>query len=294
MTPPLSIVGTTGPGPAHARRAASDERHGQLVELGVTGKAFSVLEVVSENAEPTTIADIIRATGMTKPTAHRVVNQLVAMGYIERDHLDRGFIEGVSLVDLAHRVLAAAAPRALRHSILKGLSERVGETCNYGVLDGGEVLYLDRVEAKWPLGLRFDAGSRVPAHCTSIGKLLLSRLPADDARILLESLPRTAYTADTITDVDRLMAALESIGRDEIGTDNQEFMHGVVCVAVPVKGTDGRVLGGIAISAPEARMTLNEMLGFVPDMREAATRLAATYHRGGGRPSTEEESATWP
>lgn len=262
------------------RPVADGERCEQLVSLGVTGKAFSVLEVVSLNPEPTTMAEIIRGTGMTKPTAHRVVNMLIDMEFIERDAFDIGFIEGTGLVDLAHRTLAAAAPRSLRHSILQGISDDVGETVNYGVLSGGEVIYLDRVEAKWPLGLRFDAGSHVPAHCTAIGKLLLGRLPDAELLALIESMPRSAYTANTITSVEPLFSALDGTRRDDIGTDDQEFMHGVVCVSVPVIDVAGRCFGGVAISAPEARMTLEEVLEFVPQMKKAAANLAVTYRRG--------------
>ncbi len=273
----FSVVDRAGGTSRQSDYPVDGERLELLTELGVTGKTFSALEVVSMNAEPTSMAEIIRVTGMTKPTAHRVVKVLLDMGYLERDNLDRGFIEGANLVGLAHRVLAASAPRSLRHSILQALSEQVGETCNYGVLTGGEVLYLDRVEAKWPLGLRFDAGSRVPAYCTAIGKLLLSALPDRERELLIDNMPRSSYTSKTITGKDELASALADIRRDGIGTDDQEFMSGVVCVAVPVRDGDGRVLGGIALSAPEARMTLNEILGFVPQMKQTAERLAATY-----------------
>ncbi len=278
-TKPFSVVKTSGREP-ETGLTDDPERYEQLAGLGVTGKAFSVLEVVSLNPEATRMAEIIRGTGMTKPTAHRVVNMLLDMGFLERDGLDTGFIEGAGLVDLAYRTLAAAAPRSLRHSILQGISEQIGETVNYGVLSGSEVLYLDRVEAKWPLGLRFDAGSRVPAHCTAVGKLLLSRMPDADLRALIESMPMSAYTANTITVVEPLLSTLTNMRRDGIGTDDQEFMHGVVCVSVPVVDDNGRCFGGIAVSAPEARMTLNQMLTHVPQMRKAAANLAVTYRRG--------------
>jgi len=282
-TKKFSVVETLSELESESGLTADTERCEQLAGLGVTGKAFSVLEVVSQNPEATKMAEIIHGTGMTKPTAHRVVNMLLDMGFLERDGLDNGFVEGAGLVDLAHRTLAAAAPRSLRHSILEGISEQVGETVNYGVLNGSEVIYLDRVEAKWPLGLRFDAGSRVPAHCTSIGKLLLSRMPDSDLRALIESMPRPAYTANTITDVEPLLLVLENIRRDGIGADDQEFMHGVVCVSVPVVDEDGRCFGGIAISAPEARMTLHQMLTHAPQMRKAAENLAAAYRRSSSR-----------
>lgn len=254
-----------------------EERFEKLTELGATGKAFSVLEAVSANAAPASMAEIISITGMTKPTAHRIVNLLMEIGFLERDATGSGFIEGVSLVELAHRTLAAAAPRSLRRSILQGLSDETGETSNYGILSGGEVIYLDRVEAKWPLGLRFDAGSRVPAHCTAIGKLLLSRLPKEQSEMLLQTMPRARYTDNTLTEDGALMKALLKTRKNGIGTDNQEFVHGVVCVAVPVIREDGQCVGGIAISAPEARMTLKAALNFVPRMKDAAIRLAATF-----------------
>ena len=205
----FSVVGKSADKGFRRADAADTERNEQLAELGVTGKAFSILEVISLNPEPTTMSEILRTTGMTKPTAHRIVNLLTDMGFLERDEFDRGFIEGDSLVGLAHRILAAAAPRSLRHTILKSMSELVGETCNYGVLSGGEVIYLDRVEGKWPLGLRFDAGSRVPAHCTAIGKLMLSRLPEPELTATIEAMPRPSYAANTITDVDALLTVLQ-------------------------------------------------------------------------------------
>ena len=88
---------------------ATEARFEQLTELGATGKAFSVLEAVSANPAPTSMAGIIRITGMTKPTAHRIVNLLIDMGFLERDGYGMGFIEGASLVALAHRTLRAAA-----------------------------------------------------------------------------------------------------------------------------------------------------------------------------------------
>lgn len=253
------------------------ERREQLSELGVTGKAFMILEIISRSAGPITISEVIRITGLTKPTTHRIVNMLVAMEFLERDVTGQGLIEGRRLVALAHQTLVSSAPRSLRHNILQEIVAESGETCNYGTLYGLEVIYLDRVETQWPLGLRFAAGSRVPAHCTAIGKLMLSFRPDNELKRIFNANRLAAYTNSTITDPDRLLDATRKVRKDKIGTDNQEFMHGVVCVAVPV--IDGRknCFGAIALSAPEARMTLHEMLGFVPRMRDAAQRFAETF-----------------
>jgi len=288
-TPVINLF-TKGDAEDHlAQDIAEANRREQLAELGVTGKVFMILELIARNSKPISTSEMIRITGLTKPTAHRVVNMLLEMEFLERDAADHGFIEGARLITLAQRTLVTSAPRSLRHSILQEIATETGETCNYGILSGAEVIYLDRVESKWPLGLRFAAGSRVPAHCTAIGKLMLSYCSESDLRSIAEARPLTAYTNATITEPARLLEAVRKVRLDGIGTDNQEFMHGVVCVAVPVIGNHDTCLGCIAVSAPEARMTLNQMLGFVPRMQEAARSFAKTFETSPDSNNTIEE-----
>jgi IclR family acetate operon transcriptional repressor len=250
-------------------------------QLGAMGKAFTILEAVANARQPMTMAEIVRACGLTKPTAHRITTMLVEMGFLEKEALKRGLIEGPRLIALSLSTLTAAAPRSHRHAILRSVSDKTGETCNFGVLSGSEVIYLDRVEAKWPLGLRFEAGSRVPAHCTAIGKLLLALLPPQERAAALTSMPLTRYTSRTLTNPDTLREALERIARTHVGTDDQEFIDGVVCVSVPVVTGKGHVVGGIAVSAPEARVTLQDLMKFVPTMQEAAEKLSSTFEPPG-------------
>lgn len=262
---------------AAGQDAQSAERMEQLKELGVTGKAFSILEFVAARPGPSSMSEIIRTTAITKPSAHRVVNMLCDLGFVERDPAGFGFVSGLKLLELAHQTVLSSAPRGLRHSILEQLAQHVGETCNYGVMTGAQVTYLDRVESKWPLGLRFDAGSQVPAHCTAIGKLLLSHLSENQLLAITRSVALTRYTTKTLTNHLHLRKALAEVRETGIGTDNQEFMDGVVCVAVPIFTADKKCLGGLAISAPEARMTLETALTFVPKMRDAAEHFAKTF-----------------
>ena len=251
--------------------------NGDAGPSGIVSKAFSILELVVKSGEPASTAEIVRLTGLTKPTVHRITNMLAEMGFIERDASRRGFVEGARLITLSLDTLAASAPRNLRHAVLRSVSETVGETCNFGILTGAEIVYLDRVEAKWPLGLRFEAGSRVPAHCTALGKLLVSQLPSRERKAAIANMPLTRYTGQTLTTRKAVADAIEAVRKSRIGIDNQEFIDGVVCVSVPVITPEGRVVGGIAISAPEARVTLERLLEHVPMMRDAANRLGATF-----------------
>ena len=241
---------------------------------GAVPKALRVLETVAARRRPLSIAEIAAALDLPQPTAHRIVGSLEKLGFVGREPGRRRIVEGARFVRLGLDVLRAAAGSGSRHAVLAALAKKTGESCNLGVLAGGHVVYVDRVETQWPLGLRFEPGSRVPLHCTAIGKLLLSQLPDDvlDSHLAAGSLSR--YTATTITDARKLKAELRRTVAQGYSVDNQEFMSGVVCMAVPVRGPkDGHVCAGLAISAAQARHTLTGMKRFLPDLRTAAAKL---------------------
>jgi DNA-binding IclR family transcriptional regulator len=248
---------------------------------GAVPKALRVLEVVAERDHPMSIAEIAATLALPQPTAHRIVTALERLGFVGREPGRRRIVEGGRLVGLGLNVLRAGAGSGARHAILAALARKTGESCNLGVLAGAHVVYIDRVESHWPLGLRFEPGSEVPPHCTAIGKLLLSELPERAVDALLANGGLTRYTRTTITDVRRLKRELKRIRRRGYSTDDEEFMSGVVCIAVPVRGPrNGQVCAGLAISAAEARLTLAGVKRFLPDLRRAAARLSRTLTDG--------------
>jgi DNA-binding IclR family transcriptional regulator len=177
--------------------------------------------------------------------------------------------------------------RADRHAILSRLVSEIGETCNFTMLDGDHVVYLDRVETSASVRLHLEVGSRVPLHCTASGKLFLAHLPARRRRAILGRGPLKRHTERTITAVERLEAALRRIRATGIGTDNGEFLSGTVCVAVPVPDPQGRVRVALAAHGPAPRMTLRKALGFIPALKRAAAEIADTmaHERGAAAPA---------
>jgi IclR family acetate operon transcriptional repressor len=241
-----------------------------------TVKAVAILEAMATVRRPLGVTEVGVLLGLPKPTAHRIVRMLESEGLLQREPGSRRFVPGARLVRLGLGVVAASMLSAPRHAILEALSQKIGETCNFGVMAGSHVVYLDRVESAWPFGLRFEPGSRVPLHCTSMGKLFLSLMPAKKCALLLRSIPLYRYTENTITDAARLEAELENIRSAEVSTDNQEFLAGVVCVAVPVRDTNKQPVAALAISAPLARMTLQQGLQHIPLLQAAAEQLTVT------------------
>jgi DNA-binding IclR family transcriptional regulator len=157
--------------------------------------------------------------------------------------------------------------------VLTELVGGVGETCNFTTQDGTEVLYLDRVEAKWPLRFTLDVGSRVPLHCTASGKLFLALMPADARDELIDRIPLARLTGATITSRKALRAACEAIAACDYACDREEFIPGLVAVAVPVRSADSGARAAIAVHAPTARMSLKQALGKLAALQGAAARM---------------------
>lgn len=205
-----------------------------------------------------------------------MLSMLDEAGLVRRDPRGKSYSPGSRLVRMSRNVLLNPHERARRHTILETLAHRIGETCNLTMLDGTEVLYLDRVEAAWPLRMELAPGSRVPLHCTASGKLFLAMMPTKKRKRLTEYLPFTRYTELTITDRGQLESELNRIRAEGISTDNEEYVAGLICVAVPVFDRRKRCVASIAVHAPVARMSLARALDHTPELKSAAERIALT------------------
>ncbi len=242
----------------------------------IATRAFSVLERVAASAEPLALPDLVETTGFPKSTVHRLLQLLESERLLAREPDGKHYTAGPRLATLALAALKNSANRAERHAVLRGLVEEIGETCNFTILDGDEIVYLDRVEAHWPLRLMLAPGSHVPLHCTASGKLFLALMPAPRRRRLLAAAPLKRLTRNTITDKDRLLRELERIRAEKIGTDNEEFLAGLTAVAVPVPDSRQRILATVAVHAPTSRMSIAKARTHVPALRRAAAKLAGT------------------
>jgi len=236
-------------------------------------KAIGLLAHVARASAPVSLAALSAAGRLPKPTAHRLAGLLEQAGLVRKDPLTRRYVVGAALVELGFDALRSAPAHRNRQLLLERLSEKLGETVNLGVLSGGEVLYLDRVEASWPLRMDFKPGSRVPLHCTANGKLFLAYAPPPARDRLLRGLRLPPMTSRTITSRAKLMAELGTIRRRGWSEDDEEFLAGVCCLAVPVRDDRGRLIAGLAVSAPSARFNLDRAREHLPDLQTAADAL---------------------
>lgn len=242
-------------------------------------RALAVIERLAMAGQPYTLSQLATRLSIPKATLMRLIEALEVCGYVSHVPDSRGSERGLSLGPRAARLALVTLAnnnftRAAR-SLLRALVDRVGETVNLTALDGDEVLYIERVETNEPLRMQMHPGMRVPLHCTASGKLFLSQMAVAERRAVISRLSLKRMTPRTITDASLLEAELDRLAARGIGIDNEEFVRGMVAVGVPVRAPeDGHVRAVLAVHGPTARVTLEQLMGLVPTLRETAMALA--------------------
>jgi DNA-binding IclR family transcriptional regulator len=246
-------------------------------------RLIGLLEHVSRAERPRTLTEIIADVKQPKPTVYRMLQQLELAGLLVKEPDGKRYAPGPRLSRLAEDVLLNAQVRASRHAILQKLVDEIGETCNFTMLAGTDVVYLDRVETAWPLRFHLQPGSRVPIHCSASGKLFLAYMPPAQRNRLLGHLNYKGYTPNTITTRIRLEAELARVRAQGYALDNEEFLDGLVCVAVPVfdPASRQRVRGSVAVQAPASRFPIDNATSALPALKRAADAFGDSIEAAG-------------
>ncbi|WP_424627757.1 IclR family transcriptional regulator [Bradyrhizobium sp. SYSU BS000235] len=242
-------------------------------------KPLALLETVAGMQHPATLAELATGMSVPKPTMHRWLASLEDAGLLQRTLDGRRYELAPRASQLAFAILANKPNGAVRHEILRNVVRDVGEACNLTILDGTHVTYVDRVESTWPLRITFQQGSKVPAYCSASGKLFLAMMPPAKRDPLLRQIVLERLTENTLTESSALMSELNEIRRDGFALDREEFMSGLVCLAVPIyqkKGKARSCVAALAIQAPVTRLPLAQIQTKLPILQKAAETLAET------------------
>lgn len=233
-----------------------------------------LLEELAKVGVPVTPTAANEILGLPKPTIHRLFHTLEEEGFLQRDIDGRSYAPGARLRKLAASVLSTSRIRMVRQTVLQSLAEDVGETCNIAMPERYAMVYLDRVETKWPLRIQLPVGTEVPFHCTASGKMYLSSLKPRLFAKYLSIVALDAQTDHTITDPDLLSREIETVRAQGYATDNEEFMEGMVAVAVPLLDSQGRLMSTLSVHAPMPRADLATLKSHLPRLKLAAEELA--------------------
>jgi IclR family acetate operon transcriptional repressor len=262
--------------PADLRPVPSESREVSS-ETSSTLKAFGVLEVLVRAGRPVTLAELIQATDLPKPSLHRTLALFEEAGLLTREPGGRAYTVGTRLSRFGLDVLRNDGAAAERRTILRSVVADIGESCNLAVLYKGDLIYLDRVEAEWPLRLQLPIGGvALRPHCCASGKLLLAHRPPTERARLLGQMPLERFTERTITDRQVLASELDRIVGAGYAVDNEEYVLGVACVAVGVRDRRDEVVASLAVQGATARLPLMRALEFVPRLQAAALAVGTT------------------
>lgn len=238
-------------------------------------RVLMLLEEVANSGVPITPTEVNNRIGLPKPTVHRLFATMEREGFLQRDIDGKSYSPGPRLRKFSINVLSSLRIRTARVAVLTALAEEVGETCNIATPDRDSMIYLDRVETKWPLRIQLPVGTKVPFHCTASGKMYLSTLRPSHLRTFIQSARLAEQTKYTITDADDLTTEIKKVQARGFSTDNEEFLEGMVAVAVPISDARGRLLATLSVHAPTQRISLEELKSHVPLISRTAGTLMA-------------------
>jgi len=263
--------------------------------VGTLERGLAVLEALAEHAgvQGRTLTEISELVDMNVSTTSRILSTLLEWGYVRR--LGDRYGLGLRTLGLGKALLGNLDLRQEARSELEELSHDVELTCHLGVLDRGEVVYIDKVEPSTPFQMRSRIGERMPAHCTALGKAALAFSPATVVTSILAG-PLNAQTRKTVVKPDELRRQLQEIRRLGYAIDDEENEEGVRCVGGPVFDHRGHLIAAISVSGPTFTVSENQLptLG----RRVSQAGLAVSRRLGyrpywGAEPHWSEGGNTW-
>lgn len=259
---------------APANDLAQDEaaaRGGDFVTALERG--LSVLGSFGRGRERLTLSQVAQLTGLSRGTARRFLLTLVELQFLASD--GKLFWLTPKVLDLGQGYLSSYGRGDVARPILQSVSAKFNDSCSLAVLQGADVVYVARVEARRVFSSRIEVGSRLPAHCSSLGRVLLAAL--DDAQLdawLARHQPLSAWTERTITDPDKLRLRLQDVRKQRHAIIDGELEIGSRSIAVPVINRHGDTVAALNIGSSTARVSLEQLRrSFLPVLREASAQL---------------------
>jgi len=240
--------------------------------VGGLQNGLAVIEAFDEAKPRLTISDVSKETGLDRATARRFLLTLAELGYAAYD--GKFFQLTPKILRLGHAYLSATPLPRLVQPYLDQLSDKVGQSASASVLDGTEIVYVARAAQRRVMSINLMPGSRLPAYCASMGRVLLAALPEAEARAIVEASDRRANTPFTKTDPEALMEEFARVRRQGFAVIDQELEIGLCSIALPLENARGRVVAALNIGAPAAHAAAGEMVErYLPAMREVQATL---------------------
>ena len=240
-------------------------------------RAFAILEEVARHRDGIRLGDLSRRVGLHTSTTFHLAKTMVSLGYLAQVRENKTFRIGRPLFTLAASAFDEVELVAIATPILQRLSAETEESSHFAARSGDDIVMLARVAGSGAFQLAERVGAVRPAHCTSLGKILLAALDESELRAYLARRPPVAFTHKTVTDIELIVREIEAVRREGIAYDDSEYNAEARCVAVAVRDFTGTVRGAIGISGPVWRLSLQALQEKSRLVRNAAERMSREF-----------------
>jgi len=241
------------------------------------GRAFAIIEEIARNRDGIGLAELSKRVGLHNSTTFHLVKTLVGLGYVRQLKDSKRYRIGRPLFALAASALDEVEMTSLAAPVLDELARATGESAHFSVPMGDAVVVLARTSGPGAFQLTDRVGVVRPAHCTALGKIMLTALEPAQLTRYLRHAELKAYTPKSITSPERLAREVAEVRRTGLAIDDGEFDPEMRCVAVPVRDFSGRTVGAIGISGPIWRLSIEALHKRARNVRAAADRLSAEF-----------------
>jgi len=270
----VTIAGGAGAHPAPGERGPDFV---QSLERGL-----AVIRAFGPDRPELTLTEVAKATGLTRAAARRFLLTLVELGYVRND--GRIFALRPRVLELGYAYLSGLSLTDVAQPHVEEFVARVRESSSISVLDGHDVVYVVRVPTKRIMTIAISVGTRFPAYCTSMGRVLLAHQPPDEIDRYLGEVDLDRRTKQTVVSPDALRALLAEVRTQGYSLVDQEMEDGLRSVAVPIRDASGTVVAAMNVSGHSHRVSIAEMTGeFLPLLRDAAVRIQDDLYAQGSR-----------
>ena len=253
--------------------ASLDEFHGDPNFMMSLARGLLVIQAFSERRLQLSISQLSRRTALSRASVRRCLHTLSKLGFAGTDD-GRSFYLRPRVLALGHSYLSSMPLATAAQPILEHLSQILHESCSIALLDGTEIVYVARAHVTRIMAIDLGVGTRLPAFCTSMGRVLLANLPPDELETVLPKIEFTRYTDRTVSSVERLRQVLVTVRREGHAIIDQELELGLRSMAVPVRNPAGRVVAAINVGAHGQRVSIQDMrTRFLPYLHAAAQEL---------------------
>jgi IclR family pca regulon transcriptional regulator len=253
--------------------ASLDEFHGDPNFMMSLARGLLVIQAFSERRLQLSISQLSKRTTLSRASVRRCLHTLSKLGFAGTDD-GRSFYLRPRVLALGHSYLSSMPLATAAQPILEHLSQILHESCSIALLDGTEIVYVARAHVTRIMAIDLGVGTRLPAFCTSMGRVLLANLPPDELETVLPKIEFTRFTDRTVSSVEKLRQVLVTVRREGHAIIDQELELGLRSMAVPVRNPAGRVVAAINVGAHGQRVSIQDMrTRFLPYLRAAAQEL---------------------